>query len=970
MIRGHVISAIFWRNVKQYFSGVLGYLIIVAFVFASAVLTFSPLFFARNLANLDQLTEYFPMLLLFLAPAISMAAWAEERRQGTDAILFTLPASDLEILLGKYFAVAAVYSVALLFSTTQLIALQSLGQPDWGVVFSTYVGYWLAGLALIAVGMFASSLTDSPTVAFVLGALMCAPFVVLGGYFRGFVAWERLGFQWNLYDFSNGLITWSQVFYFVSVIAFFLYLNLVVITRRHWSRGQQISLAGQFVIRIVCLALILLSANYVLSSVASHRFGKIDLTQEKLFSLSPTTLTVLERAKELKQPITVQAFVSNDVPRDFTNVRKQFLGMLRQLDSSGSNFVEVQIVDVVPNSEEELEAQRMGIEPKVDRSEVGGRTIEQNVVLGAHISSAAGDVTLDQIDNQTALEYELARGIAATTDKKGQISLGILETDTFFGGPEIDGRRIPWAYANSLKNLESTFKVTHIRQDDLALFVGPDPALAAAAAAENKPVDTKPAKAAPGVLLVPDPSSLNSTAADALVAYIRAGHPVILLADPLPFYWTYQHPTNVAVLNAPKMPRVTAQNPYSQVLASTFEPKADEGSAARVMQAIGVSWDHGQVAWNQMNPHPDFPGKWPDYLGNGWPQYYGPLEVALNFVKSAGRDKLFSETSPIVQGLNEMLFFYPGSIKPMEKADDEAIKQLEFIPLISLGKQSGVIPWEQITFTPKQAQRRVNPTTRRTEVEDVAARSQITMEDLIVVRPDPAHMLDDAEHIVAAHIRTKATAPKPDAESPAGPSGINVIVVADLDFVSDLYVEQQTAIGQPLDNLKFLQNAIENLAGETGFAQLRNRRPKPRTLTSVEQRIDAFRQDRAKKQAAIETRIKQQLEEEQKKLNEATAKIQEDESLSFLQKLQQSSQEASDAQARFDRQQEKLSKELKREIDAAKAIEQRQISSLESSIRYLAIFLAPLPAVLLGISVLTIRKMNENRMIRPDRKVH
>jgi ABC-2 type transport system permease protein len=614
----------------------------------------------------------------------------------------------------------------------------------------------------------------------------------------------------------------------------------------------------------------------------------------------------------------------------------------------------------------------MGIEPKVDRSEVGGRTVEQKVVLGAYVSSSAGDVTLSQIDRQTALEYELSRAIAATTDKERQISLGIVETDTFFGGPEIDGRRINWAYADSLKKLGATFKVTHIRQSELPLYVGPDPAQAPADPATNTtpPGEQKPAKTAPDVLLVPDPSSLNDSAADSLVTYMRAGHPCILLVDPLPFYWTYQHPTNVAVLNAPKMPRVSPQNPYSQVLASVFEPKVDGGSAARVMAALGIQWDHGQIVWNQANPHPNFPGKWPEYLGNSWPQYYGPYEVAFNFVTPTDREELLSRTSPIVQGINELLFFYPGTIKKVAEPKDDAVKQLEFIPLVSLGKQSGVIDWSEITFTPKQAQTRINPNTRRREVEEVSASSQITMEDLIVIRTNPKRPLDADEHVIAAHIRTPSNDAPADADASKQQQGLNVVVIADLDFVSDLYGEQEQALGQSLDNLKFVQNAIEVLAGETGFAKLRNRRPKSRTLTSVEQRINAFRQDRAKKQSEIEERIKKQLDEEQQTLDKATAKIQEDESLSFLQKLQQSSQEASEAQARFDRQQERLNKELQREIDAAKAIEQRQISALETNIRYLAIFLAPLPALLLGISVLTIRKMNENRLIRPDRKVH
>src|SRR5258708_710331 len=103
-----------------------------------------------------------------------MAAWSEERKLGTDELLFTLPAADIEILLGKYAALVGVYTVALFFSLSHVLVLIYLGSPDKGLMFATYFGYWIAGCALLSAGMLGSVLTSSATIAYVLGALFCA----------------------------------------------------------------------------------------------------------------------------------------------------------------------------------------------------------------------------------------------------------------------------------------------------------------------------------------------------------------------------------------------------------------------------------------------------------------------------------------------------------------------------------------------------------------------------------------------------------------------------------------------------------------------------------------------------------------------------------------------------------------------------------------------------------------------------
>ncbi|MBL4685784.1 MAG: ABC-2 transporter permease, partial [Nannocystaceae bacterium] len=176
-----VVSAIFRKDMRVYLGNPTGYVFITLFVAATGAGAFlQEEFFARNLADLATLNRVMPAVLMFFVPAITMNAWAEERRAGTDELLLTLPVRDSEVVVGKYLGILGMYTLSLGISTTLIAVVATLGDPDPGLMFSTYLGYWLMGALFAAVGLVGSLLSVNPTVAFILGGVGCAALVFTG----------------------------------------------------------------------------------------------------------------------------------------------------------------------------------------------------------------------------------------------------------------------------------------------------------------------------------------------------------------------------------------------------------------------------------------------------------------------------------------------------------------------------------------------------------------------------------------------------------------------------------------------------------------------------------------------------------------------------------------------------------------------------------------------------------------------
>ncbi len=235
------IMTLFRRELASYFATPVAYIFIVIFLFLAGVMTFYfGGFFARGQADLSSFFTFHPWLYLFLVPALAMRLWAEERKSGTIEVLFTLPITPTQAVLGKFLAVWAFAGIALFFTMSMWVTVNVLGEPDNGVIFAGYLGSFLMAGAFLAIGSAMSAVTRNQVVAFVLSIVFCLLFVLSGfplvlDFFSGWApevvvqAVSSLSFLTHFNAISKGVIDFRDLIYFVSVIAFFLFATVVII---------------------------------------------------------------------------------------------------------------------------------------------------------------------------------------------------------------------------------------------------------------------------------------------------------------------------------------------------------------------------------------------------------------------------------------------------------------------------------------------------------------------------------------------------------------------------------------------------------------------------------------------------------------------------------------------------------------------------------------------------------------------
>ena len=506
---------------------------------------------------------------------------------------------------------------------------------------ATYFGYFIAGGALIAVGLVGSAVTGNLTLAFIVSSILCGLVVSFGGlgdlipstsagraaHFVSFS--ERFG------DFGRGVVALENVGYFVGLAAIGLWANVFVINKRHWagSRGS----AARSALAVVRAAAWLVAAGAMVV-LLSRAGARADTTQERLWSLSPETVKIVDQI-DPNRPVLITAYVSPEVPTAFVQTRDTLLGLLRDLEGRSGGRVITRVLDTEPFSDNAREAKKnFGIEPQtIPPSPEDTEPRAREVFLGVAFTCGPEQTVVPFLSKGVPVEYEFARSIrtvTATNRKK----VGILETDAQLFGEFNYQTFQPGRDWPIVDELRKQYEVTRV--------------------AKGQPV---PADI--NVLLVAQPSSLTDADLTHVTDYVKAGRPALIFEDPL-------------CLNNP--PLSTSEPRGGGNPMQRRQPnEAPKANLKPLYAALGIDVPANRIAGDVFNPRPQFADIPPEFCF---------------IAKANGSADAFNESQALTSGLQEAVLMCAAPITIVTPPPPG----VNVVPLLKTGTRSFTVDYAQM----------------------------------------------------------------------------------------------------------------------------------------------------------------------------------------------------------------------------------------------------------------------------------
>ena len=403
--------SIYKKEIAAYFNSLTGYLAVGLFLLVTGLLlwvlpdTNIP---SYGYATLESFFQLSPYLFMFLIPAITMRSVASEKMEGTWELLLTRPIRIWDLLLGKYLGSLTIVVLALLPTLIYYYSIYQLAMPignvDNGAIIGSYVGLLLLVAAFTAIGIFASTLSNNPVIAFLMAVFLCFLLFYLFDALSGlpFLSTREyiissLGIQSHYDAISRGVLDSRDFIYFLSITLLFLWAAhaLLVKVRTPFKK-----------IALGWLALIV--GIGVANILGTAYFGRIDFTTEKRFTLSPISK---QTVSNLPHGIHVTVFLDGKLPAGFTRLRKATTDLLSDLKAySGGNltysFVNPMEGDAQQQQQNTEVLAEMGILPTNLNVRTESGFSQQLIFPGALITFNEEEIAVNLLQNRSGAPHE------------------------------------------------------------------------------------------------------------------------------------------------------------------------------------------------------------------------------------------------------------------------------------------------------------------------------------------------------------------------------------------------------------------------------------------------------------------------------------------------------------------------------------------------------------------------------------
>jgi len=621
--------------------------------------------------------------------------------------------------------------------------------------------------------------------------------------------------------------------------------------------------------------------------------------------LSSLSPQTLELIRDLKvdRPVQIEAFISPAVPESYVQTRLNLLTILNELRALGGGKVQVEIHDTERYSSEAALADKRYGIEPRQVTTVSHGALSMDHIF-LNVAMSCGVQKVPPVFIDRGIPIEYELVRSiCTLGQQKRKKVGVLNTDAQLYGSFNMQTMSASPNWPIIDELEKQYDVVKV-----------DP--------------TKPITEKFDVLLAVQPSSLGPQEMDNFVTAVESGQPTAIFEDPAPVL--------AGAVPATSQPR---QAPGGGNPMFGGQPPPPKGDIGKLWRLLGIDFAPDQIIWQDYNPYPKashFPREFV-FVGDG-----------------CGVKEPFNLHDPVTAGLQQLLFPFPGSLSKLNASE------LEFTPLARTGEKTGTVRFgDMMQMSPFGPRGGLNPARRQTptNVSYVMA----------------AHIQGKVNLSPADEADKKAAGKKEEAKKPRQ-STVNVIVVADIDTLSQDFFrirEQgdtpEMGINFSFDNVTFVLNALDALAGDQRFIEIRKRRLQHRTLARIEERTREAKQEATDAREQFTKDFEAEEQKEQKAVDEKVAELKKRKNMD----IQQMAIEVAMMQQSLEQQRQtklaQLHAEKDQKINKIETDLALKVKQVQDRYKMWAVLLPPIPPLLLAVFVFFSRRRREREGVARSR---